>query len=81
MKPLLTLKQFLVRRQVLQLYKDLLKGAYKIGDESSRDGIVIWIRSDFKVNKSLANEIDIQAALSRGKLSLRELQTSINMAK
>ena len=47
----------MVRRQVLQLFKDLMKAAYQIEDQYYRMDIVKWIRRDFQTNKGLKDEV------------------------
>ncbi|CAF1055285.1 unnamed protein product [Brachionus calyciflorus] len=80
-KIVLNLKQFMLRREVLKAYKDILKACYSIQDDSYRNEMINWTRHDFKMNKNLTDEAGIKISLTRAKMSLKELQTSINMAK
>jgi hypothetical protein len=49
--------QFMVRRQVLQMYKDLVKTVNQIGDASYRVELTEWLRRDFKQNKNLTDTV------------------------
>lgn len=49
--------KFLVRQDVLKVYKQLMKNIYKIEDASYRIDLIKWIRSDFKINKNLQDEV------------------------
>lgn len=51
-KPAMNLKQFMLRQEVLKLYRDLYRAINKVPDESSRKDLKLWLREDFKKNKS-----------------------------
>ncbi|CAB3384400.1 Hypothetical predicted protein [Cloeon dipterum] len=53
----LSLKQFMTRKQVLKLYKDTLKAIQRVPDEKSRADLLDWARSDFKQHKSQTDEV------------------------
>ncbi|RNA22295.1 LYR motif-containing 2 [Brachionus plicatilis] len=80
-KVVLNLRQFMLRQEVLKTYKDILKTCYKIDDHTYRKEIIEWTRHDFKMNKHLSDETGIKISLTRAKMSLKELTTSIDMAK
>ncbi|KAI8792072.1 LYR motif-containing protein 2-like isoform X1 [Biomphalaria glabrata] len=76
-----TLKQFILRSEVLKLYRSFLRLSYKVEDKARRKELQYWIRSDFDSNKNHTEEEVIKMAISRGKLSLRELEQTIMIAK
>ncbi|XP_052238729.1 LYR motif-containing protein 2-like [Dreissena polymorpha] len=80
-KPVLTLKQFMLRSQVLKLYRDILRLTRKIPDDFYRKEMQSWARDDFKRYKSLSDETTIKMHITRGQKSLRELEQSLNLAK
>lgn len=79
-KPALNLKQFMLRQQVLKLYRDIYRTINKIPDESSRKDLKVWLHTDFKNNKTLTEEIAIKMAMQVGLRSLKELKTSLELS-
>jgi len=49
--------QFMVRQQVLKLYKDILNAIKRVPDEANRKDLMNWARSDFKQNKAHSDEV------------------------
>ncbi|XP_052810791.1 LYR motif-containing protein 2-like isoform X2 [Mya arenaria] len=80
-KPVLTLKQFIVRGEVLKLYRDILRTAKQIPDDFYRNEMRQWARDDFKSNKHLDDDTIIKMNIQRGRKSLRELQQSLDLAQ
>lgn len=79
-KTALNLKQFLLRQEVLKLYRDLYRTINKVPDESSRKDLKLWLREDFKRNKNQTDEITIKMAMNVGRRSLKELQQSLELS-
>ncbi|KAG8124034.1 putative LYR motif-containing protein [Naja naja] len=52
----LSLKQFLRRQQVLQLYRKILRTIRQIPNEADRRYMRDWAREDFKKNKETTDE-------------------------
>ncbi|XP_005091192.1 LYR motif-containing protein 2 [Aplysia californica] len=77
----LTLKQFMLRSEVLKLYRDLLRITFKVENPSYRKQLQEWIRSDFEMNRHHTEEEVIKMMVSRGKLSLREVEQAVLLAK
>ncbi|KAK3696119.1 hypothetical protein RRG08_061894 [Elysia crispata] len=112
----LTLKQFMLRTEVLKLYRSMLRVTYRIDDLAQRKNLQQWIRTDFDNNKDHSDELavpvhDNQSAvqiiksfavnilppssllretllkeairmmLSKGKLSLRELEQAVGLVQ
>ncbi|XP_053206670.1 LYR motif-containing protein 2-like [Panonychus citri] len=78
-KETLSLSRFILRSQVMDLYRDFLRTINPINDIKSKNELKQWIRQDFQLNKSVKDEEVIRMHLSRGRLALRELQVSISM--
>ena len=79
-KSALNLKQFMLRQEVLKLYRDLYRSINKVPDEASRKDLKIWLREDFRKNKSQADEITIKMSIQVGRRSLKELKNSLELS-
>lgn len=77
----LTLKQFMKRREVLSLYKDILKTINKIENKEDKKYLLNWVRTDFKKNKFVSDAEVINSEITRGKLTLKELSSAISLSK
>lgn len=73
--------QFMLRRRVLQLYKEFFRVTKQIPDETSRKEVQDWIRNDFKSKKNEKSEYSIKLLIQSGDRSLRQLQSNIAMTK
>lgn len=49
--------QFMLRKQVLNLYRDLLYAIREVPNENDRKELTEWVRSDFKANKHHKDEV------------------------
>ncbi|KAJ6649452.1 LYR motif-containing protein 2 [Pseudolycoriella hygida] len=79
-KPTLNLKQFLLRQEVLKLYRDIFRTIRDVPEESSRKELREWTRHDFRNNIHHTEEITIKMLLNHGKRSLSELRTSLELS-
>lgn len=79
-KAALNLKQFLLRQEVLKLYRTLYRTINKIPDESSKKDLKSWLRDDFEKNRNKSEEIDIKMLIHQGNRSLTELKTSLELS-
>ena len=77
----MTLKQFMIRVEVLKLYRQMLRVTYKIENKEYRQQLQQFIRSDFEMNRHHTEEAVIKMGIARGKLSLRELEQTVMLAK
>ncbi|XP_046447870.1 LYR motif-containing protein 2-like [Daphnia pulex] len=75
-KKVLTLKQFMLRQEVLNLYREVLRTARKV-DRHQKDEIIKWARSDFETHRSHTNEETIKGLLINGRQMVKELQSTI----
>lgn len=74
------MQQFLLRQEVLKLYRDIFRTIRKVPDDSSRKELKEWTRSDFRNNLHHTEEITIKMLLNHGKRSLSELRTSLELS-
>ncbi|KAK4027146.1 LYR motif-containing protein 2 [Daphnia magna] len=75
-KKFLSLKQFMLRQEVLSLYREVLRTARKV-DNGQKEEIAKWARSDFEAHKSQTDEATIRGLLINGKRMVKELQSTI----
>ncbi|XP_065224709.1 LYR motif-containing protein 2 [Planococcus citri] len=79
-KPTLDLRQFMLRQNVLRLYKDIMKTIREIPNEQDRTYMLEWARKDFKSNKSETDEYVIKSHMKTGEAILNELKLSLKMS-
>uniref|UniRef100_A0A8D0DW62 LYR motif-containing protein 2 n=1 Tax=Salvator merianae TaxID=96440 RepID=A0A8D0DW62_SALMN len=77
----LTLKQFLRRQQVLQLYRKILQAIRRVPNEADRHYLRDWAREEFKRNKNATHEDAIMMMITQGNLQLQELERTLNLAQ
>lgn len=70
----------MLRQEVLKLYRDLFRSIRKIPDESSRNDLKQWTRSDFRANMNHTDELTIKMLLQHGQRSLNELKTDLELS-
>ena len=81
--PALTLKQFMLRGQVIKLYRDFFRTTRLVSDSHQREEMNDWIRRDFKANRnvSVEEEETVKALLFNGEKMLRELRQSLELSE
>ncbi|XP_042743038.1 LYR motif-containing protein 2 [Lagopus muta] len=77
----LTLRQFLRRQQVLQLYRRILRAIRDVPAEADRRHLQEWAREEFRRNKDATEEDAIRMMITQGHMQLRELQRALKLAK
>ncbi|KAB1275196.1 LYR motif-containing protein 2 [Camelus dromedarius] len=77
----LTLKQFLRRQQVLQLYRRILQAIRQVPNDSDRRYLKDWAREEFKRNKSVTEEDAIRMMITQGNMQLKELEKTLALAR
>nr|XP_060609017.1 LYR motif-containing protein 2 [Anolis sagrei ordinatus] len=77
----LTLKQFLRRQQVLQLYRKILQAIQQVPNEADRQYLRDWARDEFKRNKGATEEDTIRMMITQGNLQLQELERTLKLSK
>uniref|UniRef100_A0A8C5PMF8 LYR motif-containing protein 2 n=1 Tax=Leptobrachium leishanense TaxID=445787 RepID=A0A8C5PMF8_9ANUR len=73
--------QFLVRQQVLGLYKSILRAVRHIPDPADRQYMARWAREEFKRNRGETQEITIRMMITQGQKQLQELERALHLAK
>lgn len=77
----MTLKQFMVRQQVLKLYRSLLRAIRGIPDEGNKNEVLQWVRTDFKNNKHHTDEYVIKMLIHHGERQLKQLQQNLAFSR
>ncbi|XP_019393296.1 PREDICTED: LYR motif-containing protein 2 [Crocodylus porosus] len=77
----LSLKQFLRRQQVLQLYRRILRAIREVPTEDDRHYLKQWAREEFKRNKDATEEDTIKMMITHGNMQLQELKKTLQLAK
>lgn len=72
--------QFMLRQQVLKLYREIFRTIKLVPSESSRHELKEWARSDFRSNMHHTDEITIKMVMQHGNRSLTELKTSLGLS-
>uniref|UniRef100_A0A8C8RRM8 LYR motif-containing protein 2 n=1 Tax=Pelusios castaneus TaxID=367368 RepID=A0A8C8RRM8_9SAUR len=76
----LTLKQFLRRQQVLQLYRRILKVIHQVPTKADQHYLKEWAREEFKRNKDATDEDAIRMMITQGNMQLQELERTLQLA-
>ncbi|XP_050067673.1 LYR motif-containing protein 2 [Anopheles maculipalpis] len=79
-KAALSLKQFMLRQEVLKLYRSIFRTIRQVPDASSRRELREWARADFRSNRNQTDELAIKMLLQHGNRNLKELQTSLELS-
>lgn len=53
----LSLKEFMLRREVLQLYRNILRTLKQVSCKQDREYLHNWVKSDFNNNKHIKDEV------------------------
>ncbi|XP_059838401.1 LYR motif-containing protein 2 isoform X1 [Hypanus sabinus] len=77
----LSFKEFMHRKNVLDLYRKILKAINQIPDEGDKHYLKNWAREEFKQNKNATDQDTIRMMLTHGNLQLQELEKMLRLAK
>jgi len=77
----MTLKQFMLRQQVLKLYRSSLRAIRGIPDEESKNEALQWVRTDFRNNKHHTDEYVIKMLMYHGERQLKQLQQNLAFSR
>lgn len=79
----LTLKQFMLRQEVLKLYRTFFRTIKLLPDKNQQADVAAWVRHDFKSNAAIANseEERIKSLLYQGQKMLNELKNNVDFSK
>ncbi|EDV56428.1 LYR motif-containing protein 2 [Drosophila erecta] len=79
-KASLSLKQFMLRQEVLKLYREIFRTIRQVPDKNSQLELKSWARHDFQTNRHQSDEVAIKMLLQHGRRSLTELRTSLQLS-
>ncbi|XP_068145682.1 LYR motif-containing protein 2 [Drosophila tropicalis] len=79
-KSALSLKQFMLRQEVLKLYRDIFRTIRQVPDKHSQMELKAWARYDFETNRQQSDEVAIKMLIQHGRRSLTELKTSLQLS-
>ncbi|XP_055706022.1 LYR motif-containing protein 2 [Phlebotomus papatasi] len=79
-QPALTLKQFMLRQEVLRLYRDIFRTIRRVPQPENRLELQEWARRDFRSNRHHTDETSIKMMLQYGRRCLTELQNSLDLS-
>ncbi|KAF7990661.1 hypothetical protein HCN44_000466 [Aphidius gifuensis] len=77
----LSLKEFMLRKEVLQLYRNILRTIKQVSSQQDREYLHDWVKSDFNNNKHIKDELMIKSLIIHGENSMNELKKNINLSK
>lgn len=72
--------QFMIRQQVLKLYRDIFRTIRHIPDKSNQNEMKQWARSDFRANMHHTDENTIKMCLQQGQRSFTQLRTNLELS-
>lgn len=70
----------MLRQEVLKLYRELFRTIKRVPEESSRNDLKEWTRTDFRNNMHHTEELTIKMLLQHGQRSLNELKTNLDLS-
>lgn len=73
--------QFMLRQEVLKLYREIFRSTKYVTDEATKKEVRDWARSDFRNNMHQTDETKIKTLLYYGRKSLKDLQSSLALSK
>ncbi|XP_044259771.1 LYR motif-containing protein 2 [Tribolium madens] len=80
-KPVLSLKHFILKQEVKNLYRKIFRAIKQVPDPAHRQELKEWARRDFRSNAQHTDEITIKMYIKYGERCLKELETTISLAK
>eukprot|EP00892_Ulva_mutabilis_P006276 jgi/Ulvmu1/401/UM001_0408.1 len=79
MMPVASLKHFILRSEVLKLYRACLRAA-RAAPSHSRDGALEYLHHSFAIQRHKTDYYDIKYALSDGREQLKKWREMLGMA-
>jgi hypothetical protein len=74
------LKYFIIRTNVLLLYREIHKFTYKIPDKSTRKELQSFIRNEFEMNKNVENRKKIEFLIGNGRKKINTFKETFYMS-
>ncbi|KAK9870333.1 hypothetical protein WA026_006418 [Henosepilachna vigintioctopunctata] len=81
MKPVVSLKQFILKQEVKNLYRDIFRAIKKVPGKGQQEELKEWARRDFRANANDTDDLTIRMHISYGKRFLKELQNSLELSR
>lgn len=82
-KVALSLKEFMLRQEVLKLYRNFFRTIKQIPDPVQKKEVADWVRSDFKTYSkacTLKDEDHVKSLIFQGQKSLNELKQNVDLS-
>ncbi|KAJ7783449.1 hypothetical protein DFH07DRAFT_787763 [Mycena maculata] len=73
----LSLRHFILKVEVLNLYRDAIRGSRAIHDPLTRRETIAWIRSEFERNRHLTDLDLIEDKLKMGRREIRQILPTV----
>ncbi len=70
------LKHFILKSNVLKIYRECIKYTYNIKDPLSREGLQNYIRMEFEANKKETNKKTIEYLIANGRKKINTFKES-----
>ncbi|KAK6171228.1 hypothetical protein SNE40_019463 [Patella caerulea] len=80
-RDVLSLGRFMLRSQVLKLYRDIFRTIKKVPDKDYQQELKAWARHDFRSNQHHTDEMAIKMLITKGKMTLSEVHQAIDLTK
>ncbi|XP_064105512.1 LYR motif-containing protein 2-like [Macrobrachium nipponense] len=76
----MSLKQFMLRREAILLYRNILRQAQRLPDKNQRKEIRDWTRAEFEMHRHQEKEEVIKQLIFQGKKQLEQLEVTVKLA-
>ncbi|XP_066259185.1 LYR motif-containing protein 2 [Euwallacea similis] len=80
-KPTLSLQQFILKQEVKNLYRQMFRAIREVPDKTHQKELKDWVRTEFRQNSNNTDETVIKMYIQYGKRCLRQLESSVGLAK
>ncbi|XP_013384926.1 LYR motif-containing protein 2 [Lingula anatina] len=77
----LSFSRFLLRAEVLKLYRQFGRTLQCVPDKSHRAELQTWVRTGFKQNIGLEDELAIKMCISQAQKQLKELERMLKLSQ
>ncbi len=74
------LKYFIIRTNVLLLYREIYKFTYKIADKGTRTDLQQFIRNEFEMNKNIEDRKKIEYLIGNGRKKINTFKETFYMS-
>ncbi|XP_076055008.1 LYR motif-containing protein 2 isoform X4 [Oratosquilla oratoria] len=76
----MSLKRFMLRNEVLKLYRSILREIQKLPDKSHQQELQAWARNDFEAQRHCDDEVAIKQYIQIGYRQLKSLEQTVKFA-